>query len=56
MLGGIFTLPFLFSAVALPRLALVTGQELLPLVSYGLVVLVVVLVDGADVFDLSPGL
>ena len=56
MRGGFFALPVLFSAVILLRLAPVTGQELFPLVSYGLVVLVVVLVDGTDVFDLSLGL
>ena len=54
--GGIFTEPVFVSALLLLGLAHVSGQELFPLVGYGLVVLVVVLVGVADVFESSLGL
>ena len=49
--GDIFAEPVFVSALLLLRLAHVTGQELFPLVSYGLVGLMVVLVDAANVLE-----
>lgn len=52
--SGILADAVFVSAFLFLGLAHFTGQELFPLVGYGLVVLVVALVDVADVFESSP--